>query len=101
MLNVFRDEHDVADANAELVDDQEAIGDENGRWCDPSDYPWSLLECELHALRIWQQRPAVLLAEDVLRLHKDVKAVGADETDDGHEDESVEPSAVVERLVHR
>jgi hypothetical protein len=42
----------------------------------------------------------VLLAEDVLGSDENVEAIGADESDDDHVDEAVEPAGVVEGFVH-
>lgn len=99
-MDVFRDENDVANANSKLIDYQKSIGDENRRRCNPPNHSRSLFECELHAFRIWQERNAVLFAQQVLRAHQDVEAVRADEADDSHPYEAVEPATVVESLVH-
>lgn len=100
-MDIFRDKHDVADAHAELVDYQKSVGDEHGRRCDPPDHSGSLFEGEFHALGVRQERHAMLLAQNVLRTHQHVEAVRANEADDSHPYEPVEPAAVVERLVHR
>lgn len=42
----------------------------------------------------------MLFAQDVLRLHEDVEAVGADEADDGHVDDTAQPATVMECLMH-
>jgi hypothetical protein len=42
----------------------------------------------------------VFLAQKILRAHEDVKTVSADESDDGHENQTAKPSAVVKRFMH-
>lgn len=42
-MNIFRDKHDVTDAHAELIDDEKTVGNQHGRWCDPSDGAGTLL----------------------------------------------------------
>jgi hypothetical protein len=42
----------------------------------------------------------MFLAEDVLGSDENVEAIGADESDDDHADEPIEPAGVVESFVH-
>lgn len=99
-MNILRNKNNVTNANAQLVNDKKSVGDKNSWGRDPTHNTWPLFKSELHALGVREKRSAVLFAQDVLRSHQDVKAVGADEADQSHVYESTQPATVVEGLVH-
>src|SRR4051812_16755939 len=99
-MNAFRNEHDVANAHAKLINDEKSVGDENSGGCDPSHNSGSLFKSQFHALRITQQWHSMLFAQHILRLYEDVEAISANETDKSHVDQSTQPTAVVKGFVH-
>lgn len=96
LLNVDGNENNVANANTKLIYDQKSVSDERCWRCNPPQPTWPLFKRKFHTLRIWQKRPAMLLAQSILRPDQYVKAISANEANDGHVDQSVEPTGIVE-----